>query len=272
MKGRRWLALAGAAAIVAAVGTRGAADEKGDALLKAAFGKLHSAKSFSAKVEQAVKTPDGERSSKGRILAMKPNYFRFELEAQGAPIYVSDGTNYFNYAVGRPNFMKMPIEKNAKQMMGPWEGEVDAFFGGAEAGEKSEAAVTGSEKVNGIDSHLLTVKMKNPDRTVVYAIGKEDMKIHRSVLTMPTPDGKEFVQTNTLTDIKLDPTLSAADFAFKAPAGVTEFVRQDPNAKLIPVGKKAPEFSLPTPTGKTISLKEGLSRKKALLVNFWFYN
>jgi outer membrane lipoprotein-sorting protein len=248
------------------------ADEKGDELLKASFSKLHSAKTFSAKVEQTVAGPNGERKSKGTILAMKPNFFRFELEGKDAPVYVSDGKSYFVYQSGRPSFQKIPVEPEAKQMFGPWEGEVDAFFGGAAAGEKSESSITGEEKVNGIDCRLLTVKMTMPDRTVTYAIGKDDMRIHRSALVIPLPDGGSIKQTNVLTDIKLDAPKKASDFAFKPPAGVKEMVRQDPAANLVAVGKKAPEFSLPTATGSTISLKEGLNRKKALLINFWFYN
>ena len=279
--------LALAAAMTVAVAARGRADEKGDALLNAAFSRLYAAKTFSAKVEQSVKTPLGENTFKGTVLAMKPNFFRFELsnsgpvpalgEARprsfvGAPTFVSDGKNYFMYTAGGSNFQKLPIESDAKQMMGPWEGEVDAFFGGPAAGEKSESTVTGSEMVNGVDSHLLTVKMKSPDRTVTYAIGKDDRKIYRAVLRMKPQENIEIVQTNILTDIKLDETRSPEEFAFKPPAGVKELVRQDPSAKLVPVGKKAPDFSLPTPGGKKISLQDGLSRKKALLINFWFYN
>ncbi len=281
-----------AAVVMAALAARGLADEKGDALLRAAFGKLRAAKSFSAKVEQKLVTPQGERSFRGTVLAMKPNFFRFELESpgaaptaseggatrstvspgSGAPMYVSDGKNYFMYQSGLPNYQKMPIEPEPKQMMGPWEGEVDAFFGGADAGEKTQATVSGTDKVNGVDCQLLTVKMNAPPRTVEYAIGKRNLLIHRAVTRIPRPDGSEFVQTNTLTNIKLNSVRSASLFAFKPPAGVTEFVRQDPAAKLIAVGKKAPEFSLPTPDGGKISLQDGLSRKKALLVNFWFYN
>jgi hypothetical protein len=141
-----------------------------------------------------------------------------------------------------------------------------------EAGEKGEVAVTGSEVVNGIDSHLVTVKMKSPDRKVVYAIAKNDLRIHRSVLTQPLPDGQEVVQTNTLSDIKLNTVQTAADFRFVPPTGMKEYVPPDYRAKLVKVGQKAPEFTLPTPSGGNLSLADGLSRKKALLINFWFYN
>jgi len=267
------LALAGAAMVTVALAARGVGDDKGDALLKTAFNKLHAATTFSAKVSQTSVSPQGERNFKGTLLAMKPNFFRFEMEGTGAPIFVSDGKNYFMAQVGAPNYQKAPVDAAAKQMMGPWEGEVDAFFGGAEAGAKTESTITGSETINGVDCHLLTVKMDQPMRTVTYAIGKDDLKIHRSALRIPLPDGKEFLQTNVLTDIKLDAPQSAGDFEFKPPAGVKPLARaDDPTSKLLPIGSKAPDFSLSTPKVGKISLQDGLSRSKALLVYFWFYN
>lgn len=48
--------------------------------------------------------------------------------------------------------------------------------------------------------------------------------------------------------------------------------RAQGNDGLLPVGKKAPAFSLPNPKGGTIALQNTLKNKKAVLVNFWFYN
>lgn len=42
-------------------------------------------------------------------------------------------------------------------------------------------------------------------------------------------------------------------------------------AFLLPLGRQAPLFTLPTPTGGEISLSAALQGKKALLINFWFY-
>ena len=41
---------------------------------------------------------------------------------------------------------------------------------------------------------------------------------------------------------------------------------------LLPVGKPAPNFNLPTPGGKKLNLSSAVRTKKATLINFWFYN
>jgi hypothetical protein len=43
-------------------------------------------------------------------------------------------------------------------------------------------------------------------------------------------------------------------------------------AKLLPAGKVAPDFNLPMPRGGQLSLTDARRGKKAVLVNFWFYN
>src|SRR5579884_413264 len=47
--------------------------------------------------------------------------------------------------------------------------------------------------------------------------------------------------------------------------------QEDMEASLVAVGKEAPKFSLPTPTGGHVALTDALKDKKAVLVNFWFY-
>ena len=73
------------------------------------------------------------------------------------------------------------------------------------------------------------------------------------MLKQPLPDGSEIVQANLLTEIKLNEDRTAADFKFTPPAGVKEFVQPDIRANLVQVGKKAPDFNLPTPTGGMLS-------------------
>ena len=75
-------------------------------------------------------------------------------------------------------------------------------------------------------------------------------------------------QTSKLTNLKFDVPKTAADFKYTGPAA-----QEDPlEAALLPVGKDAPDFNLPTATGDKLGLSDARKGKKATLVNFWFYN
>jgi hypothetical protein len=38
------------------------------------------------------------------------------------------------------------------------------------------------------------------------------------------------------------------------------------------VGKPAPLFTLPSPSGRPVALQDAINGRKAVLVNFWFYS
>lgn len=44
-----------------------------------------------------------------------------------------------------------------------------------------------------------------------------------------------------------------------------------PVQDMLKTGSKAPDFTLPTPSGGTITLSKVVKANKATLVNFWFY-
>lgn len=75
----------------------------------------------------------------------------------------------------------------------------------------------------------------------------------------------------TYIDLKFDQGMTAKSFAFKPPTGATKEPSNALDAQLLPVGSKAPDFTLKTFDGKTIKLSQYVKGKKATLVNFWFY-
>jgi hypothetical protein len=76
------------------------------------------------------------------------------------------------------------------------------------------------------------------------------------------------VQINAMSNVKFDVPKTAADFKYTGPAA-----QEDPaEAALLPVGKDAPDFNLPTLNGDKLSLSNVCKGKKAVLVNFWFYS
>lgn len=92
---------------------------------------------------------------------------------------------------------------------------------------------------------------------------------------LPAPAGKPAPRmTYWIEDLKLNRPLAGEKFVFGLPAGYETFkppARTDYTADLVPVGKPAPDFELPRPSGERLSLNGALQGKKAVLLNFWFH-
>ncbi len=245
------------------------ADEKGDAILKAAFEKLHAAKTLSMDVSISNSFAL-TKIQKGTVVAKKPNFLRAELMKQGGVLMVSDGKNSYQLPNGSKQYFKSPVDAKPQEMQGFWEGEVDSFFGGVAGLKGVETTYSGHEKVGGVECDVVIAKKES--RTFRYSVGTSDHLIYRNEFTIGKDQtGKEVKQTSLITNIKLNAAIGAKVFAFAPPPGAKLYEQPDYNAKLVAVGKAAPAFSLPSPHGETVSLASAKKDKKAVLVNFWFY-
>lgn len=261
------------------------ADEKGEKILREAFQKLHKAQSLSADlVTERALTGQPTVTGKGTIALKKPNFLSVTMSTQSnaramKQTFVSDGKNYYNYFDGSRSYMRQETEKHPTAFTGDWEGEVDAFFGGAATADNLNADYAGTETLDGIPCDLIRItwKQQGGNRVLTYAIGQKDRLIHRTAWTAKVDEKRSLTQTNRLKNIKLNGAIAAKTFAFVPPKGATPY---DPNAelrameaKLVKVGAEAPAFELTDPQTKTrFSLAKMLDGRKAVLVNFWFYN
>ena len=261
------------------------ADEKGEKILREAFRNLHKSQSLTADLTtQRTLTGQPNMPGKGTIALKKPNFLNIVLSRQAdsrtlKQTYVSDGKNYFNYSEGSKNYMRQPAAKNPTEFSGDWEGEVDAFFGGEAAAAKYNADFAGTETLDGTPCNLIRITWKEGggNRVLTYAIGQKDHLIHRTSWTAKIDETRTLTQTNRLKNIKINKSLAATMFAFVPPKDTKLYDPQDAframEAKLVTVGKEAPAFELTDPQAKTrFSLAKMLDGRKAVLVNFWFYN
>jgi outer membrane lipoprotein-sorting protein len=272
MKGSTAVAANLALALLLAAPPGARADDKGDAVLRQAFATLHAARTYSADFSSASKMGDQAGPAlKGKMRAMKPNYLQLVLEGTRSTTIVSDGTSLFSYTGGTPYFFKQAVPPKPTELPGSWEGEIDSFFGGAANVAKVETTYVGAEMVGGVPCAIVKAQMHEPDRTATYAVGKADHLIHRMMLNQPGPNGATLTMTNTLSNIRLNVSLTAAEFAFTPPKTAKLYEPPDYNAKLVKVGLDAPNFTLPTPSGGQVILESTLRGKKAVMVNFWFY-
>lgn len=207
------------------------ADEKGEKILRKAFGKLFASKSMSADITQII-AGEGLAESivlQGTIAVLKPNYLRIELkgEEQFAAlnfVFVSDGKNYFDYSSSTKQYGKTKVSLTPTEFIGMWEGEVDAFFGGEKNALKVQADYEGEELYNKIPCEVVKTESKgqnNVTRTITYTIGKKDSMIYKAVFPAGSPEESAILHTNTLTNIKLMATKTPADFTYKPPTGAT---------------------------------------------------
>jgi peroxiredoxin len=71
-----------------------------------------------------------------------------------------------------------------------------------------------------------------------------------------------------MTNIRHEP-IAAQTFRFRPGPGQLESANTD---TMLPVGTQAPSFTLPTANGKSVRLADQRRGKRAVLVNFWYYN
>lgn len=248
------------------------ADEKGDAILSTAFRTLHAATTMTAKVKYSITVEANQpKVMEGTVVVKKPNLLSYRVAGKrDMKQFVSDGKNYYIYPAVPNSYMREDMEANPRQIAGNWAGEVDAFFGGEANAKGVKAHYAGTKTVNGRPCDIVAVADKQGDvtRKITYAVGKTDHLICRTTVRVQGPP-KSYVQTFSMSNIKLNGSAEPSLFAFNPPKGVTLW---DPEAKLVAVGEPAPPFELTNPSSKErFSLASALDGRKAVLVNFWFY-
>jgi outer membrane lipoprotein-sorting protein len=258
----RWLV--GAACAVAA--TAASADTKGDALLRKARATLTRTKSIQAKLD--VKA--GPQALTGTVEALKPNFGRVTLTSPG-------NGEMQRIATGKEVFMVMPADKTYQKAGGGAGMErtlgllpndpINLFFHPSDLGAKSRTRYLGAKKVGGKTYDVVEVKSKDlPFAQQLYlnAAGFPEGVV------MTVPGAEKQTIRFWLKDVKLNPALTGAQFAYTPPADFT--LPKGPEESLLPVGQPAPDFNLEQPGGQGIySLEQARKTKKAVLVNFWFY-
>jgi hypothetical protein len=197
--------------------------KRGRAILRRAFARLGAARSFQARISMTVVNYNfrSGATSDGSVAAMKPNFLRVEARspAVGETFYVADGGYYYSQGFdlrGHPVIARSRLPRSIVSLPGLWEGEIDAFFGGAKCLSAGKALLTGSENVGGVDCDTVRVSFEDSNRTIDYAVGKRDFLIRRGVVESSNAYGIER-HTNLLSEFRFNVPMSPARFAFRAP-------------------------------------------------------
>lgn len=235
------------------------ADDKAVALLAEVVARGNSLKSFSAEMTMTMTGPQPQKMA-GKLLLKTPGFGRVELTPdKGEKILViMDGKSTYN--ITGKKFAKTPLDRD-----GVW-----PFLKGVPGADPKKFTSAGTEKIDETTFEVLELK-ENSQTLRVYVSPEKIIQRFRM-----TGDGTQDGQEIVLSNVQLDTELAAENFAL--PAGLEEAKAPGAegldalNAKLLKVGAKAPAFNLATPTGGKLSLAQALKGKKAVLVNFWFFN
>ena len=269
----RRISLLFGAVFLSLVIARALADETGAASLKSAAAAMRARKSLAGAFILTQASGGRDFHMMGSAAAMRPNLVKLDF---GTPIDQSitfDGKSLWMYVKKEKTYMK-----TGEQPVGMMMPENTPFFYylKPEALEAlgANAKQLADETVEGVTYKVVQAPVAKPAAGTVKIYIAPDGLVQRTVQQM-TVGGQAAKMDFTISSVDADKALTAADFAFTPPPGaklMEQPKEPDYNAKLVPVGKPAPAFSLPTPKGGKLSLTQGLENKKALLVNFWFYN
>lgn len=126
----------------------------------------------------------------------------------------------------------------------------------------------GVEKIGDEKCYRIYVEYAENMGEAVWWFSTEDFLPRRVDRIGKSVDGKQAGTWLTLTNLVVSPKLSGNTFALRVPNGYeVEDVKAPERPKLLAVGSKAPDWSLQTPGGDTVSLSK--LRGSIVVLDFW---
>jgi thiol-disulfide isomerase/thioredoxin/outer membrane lipoprotein-sorting protein len=157
------------------------------------------------------------------------------------------------------------------QVVGLLVGEFAGINPYAEELNAQSATYVGTEKVGEEECHVVQVELPRTQNTVRWYFSTRDYLPRRVDRSFHSPNGM-INRTLRLAELKVNPTFSDDVFRLERPEGYSTPTPLAPPTQpgrtpLLAVGSEAPDWSLKTPDGKTVTLKE--LRGKIVMLDFW---
>ena len=252
------------------------ADDQAEAFLKEVAAVSRATRTLAADLEVSWKTPgQSVRKSIGTLRLMKPNYARINLAGDyELDTLASNGKTVFTLP-DPTRYTKAAADLQGKNIDSPWWAlplrhfftqSVNPF--GAEPDATAKTRYVGEENVEGETFNVVEVTGEKPMPYVAKFYIGADKLIRHSVVTFGQGEGAASFWAK-LTSVRTNRPMSTASFKYALPATAKP---DDLSAKLLAAGQQAPQFTLPTPEGGTLTLDDVRKGKRATLVNFWFVN
>jgi outer membrane lipoprotein-sorting protein len=281
MNGTRSAWLVGTVLLLTATVVAARADEKekAQAVLEQTRAATAKLQTLRADFEATLKSDLDSQSITGTIALKRPNLARCEVRGAYAGLTVSDGKTVFLYGLKENQYRKSDPGPDGRNIQTPLGEPISGFFRPQTIGmARRDVSPTyaGKESLEGMDCdvvELAATGTRAPGSTTRYFISSKDHLIHQLVTSFKEGDAT-FTTSVRLKNVRTDLPIDDASFQWTPPATARLFAPSGPGdleKMLVPVGKPAPDFNLPTPRGGQLSLSDARKGKKATLVNFWFY-
>ncbi len=244
------LCLGALAILVAGVQAQDAAAKKAAKEYEALIARCAKVQSLTA----TVKTTFGTQNDSYEVKLKRPNLFRVE---NAQYLMASDGTSQWQFMKRQKQYMKSSAPKELPLM--------ELFS--LEPANKVTVVRAYNATFEGAKCRAIDLKGKSyPEgKATVYVNPKTGMP---AGYVAPAKNG---AMKTVIAALKTNPTFSAEEFAWTPPSDAKEYEQPNYDEKLLKVGTQAPDFTLPSPSGGTVSLKDQLGKGKAIILNFWFY-
>jgi hypothetical protein len=185
--------------------------------------------------------------------------------------FIATGKEQFIVLDGQKQYLKDAASAKGESLT-PMLGPAGAMFMQGTLGPASGARTyRGAETINGKSYQVVEVAGPAAEQKTRLYFGPGGL-LEGSEVEMKD-ESRTIRQRTWLKNIYLNAALKPAEFAYKPPADYKPYERPDFEKSLVAVGKPAPSFRLPQPGGLgELALEDTLKDKKAVLINFWFYN
>jgi outer membrane lipoprotein-sorting protein len=255
-------------------------NKQAEAVLQRSAAAYKKATALQADLSGAMTAGGQSQALEMKLRLKRPNLLRVEMGDPQPMEVVSDGTNMWMLMKSRDQYTKSAADPTGRSLA-PFP-IISAFY--ARSADELKTTLFGDAK-----SPVRYLGKKSADGTTYDVLeatrsaqgaGSMTTTVHvapsglaeRVSVASKSGDHQQ-TMTMVLKNVKLNPPLTVADFKFNPPQTAR---LMDPNAGmeagLVAVGAEAPKFTIPDPNGGEVSLENTLKDKKAVLVNFWFYN
>jgi len=269
MRLHRWFLLGCALLGIASSMAPARADEKADAILKQVSAADKSLQSLTADISLTQQMGQQGMSINGTVKIKKPNKIHLTIGPPANQTIITDGKTLYLLMPGN-QYMKQPFPSGQSPEFLPGNLLFDPQSPLGAKLVESKPRYLGTETVAGKTYRVLTLTPPAPPTATMKLYVDANNLVTRSETEMKN-DQTTMKMVAALSNIKINPNLAVAEFEYTPPPTAKLYTGPNYDANLVPVGKAAPAFSLPTPAGGHVALADAGKGKKAIMVNFWFY-